>query len=176
MLDRHRASGATFAVSWNSDRPSLTALATAAHIDRKAGIYQAAEPQRAEDVVAVSFGVWRYIVVPGVVELDLAATLEKMSAEVELWPNSDAYDLDVRVGEKRWCVDVKDWRSATRLAADLKRDPPSLPEASRTVKSRVVVPHARANQITVLRQVLPAGVKACTDRQLIADVASAVRS
>ncbi len=41
-----------------------------------------------------------------------------------MWPFVDYFDLDVRCGDKRWRVDVKDHSSDRRLARQLSEAPP----------------------------------------------------
>lgn len=51
----------------------------------------------------------RYIVDPGLAELDLKHKLEKRGLLVQLWPDFDKYDLRVTAQDGRvWLVDVKD--------------------------------------------------------------------
>jgi hypothetical protein len=69
---------------------------------------------------AVPFPVWRYITIPGLLELRLYDELTKLGATVTLWPYTDLYDLDVRAGTRlHRKVDVKVWASAHDLATAL---------------------------------------------------------
>lgn len=90
------------------------------------------------------FGLWRYTLLPGLLERDLAQRLEAIpDTAVTLWPELDAYDLDVRRGPRRWRVDVKDHASARSLARHLH----SKPVATET---HIVVPDYRRHQLTTL--------------------------
>src|SRR5271157_414092 len=89
--------------------------------------------------------VWRYTLQPGLVELDLAARLERIpGVEVVLWPERDRYDLDVRAGEASWAVDVKDWSIAAKLAYYFHRHDPS-------ERLFIVLPEWRRDHIAVLK-------------------------
>lgn len=177
LLERDRNGGARFRVTWSREgQPSLVTLSAPRMRHPMVKEPSRVAPLRADDVSAVSYGVWRYIVIPGVVELTLAEHLESLpGVVVELWPDLDRYDLDIRAGDVRWCVDVKDWRSPARLAADLSRNPPALPSPHQNTRPRIVVPHNKRNQIPTLRQAVPSGVKVVTDQQLLAEINKAVR-
>lgn len=98
--------------------------------------------------VSLRSGIWRYTVLPGLAELDLAARLEAVTdVEVQLWPYVDAYDLDVRRGEHHWCVDVKDYASVTALASHLRVHTPRRP-------TWIVVPDERKEQVSHLKRLV----------------------
>jgi hypothetical protein len=82
--------------------------------------------RRVDNAVCVDPGVWRYIVVPGASEVRIAASMEKLGADVQLWPDMDAYDLHIRAGRLEQRLDVKEYRSARRLIEDLRDKPPSV--------------------------------------------------
>ncbi len=133
-------------------------------------------PLPAADAVAVSFPVWRYLVVPGVTELQLADRLGQLpSAAVVLWPELDRYDLDIRVAGRRWCVDVKDWRSAPALAAALAARPTDFPDPDRTTVNLIVVPDHRGEQVPLLAERLPRTLQVTTASGLLRTVRGAAR-
>jgi hypothetical protein len=103
--------------------------------------------RRADNAVCVDPGVWRYIVVPGASEVRIAASLEKLGADVRLWPDMDAYDLHVRAGGREWRLDVKEYRSARRLIEDLRDKPPSV---------TILLPATHVHQLDVIANGLPA--------------------
>jgi len=90
-------------------------------------------------------GVWRYTLLPGLAELALAKRLQAIDAEVVLWPYLDAWDLDVRLGDQHWRVDVKDWHDPAALWRQLSGLPAD-PEPM-----WVVLPDTHAWQIEFLR-------------------------
>jgi hypothetical protein len=101
-------------------------------------------------MAALRPGVWRYTVLPGLVELDLAERLTAIpDVTVALWPDVDAYDLDVQRREVRWRIDVKDHRSALGLARHLAERPCTAP-------TWIVVPDDHADQVPILRRLVPA--------------------
>jgi hypothetical protein len=102
--------------------------------------------RRADNAVCVDPGVWRYIVVPGACEVRIAASLEKLGADVQLWPGMDAYDLHVRAGRLELRLDVKEYRSARRLVEDLRDRPPS---------ATIVLPATHEQQLDVITTSLP---------------------
>jgi len=101
-------------------------------------------PMPEQGMASLRPGVWRFTVLPGLEELDLARRLGSIGGvEIQLWPFVDAYDLDVRRGDHHWRVDVKDHSSAVSLARHLNERP-------RREPIWIVVPDARREQIPVL--------------------------
>lgn len=127
------------------------------------GTLSAPEPVAVSaDMAQLRRGVWRYTLLPGLVELALADRLNRLDGvSVELWPERDRYDLRIRVGTHTWVVDVKDWGSAPALARHLSHvEPPEL--------VHIVVPAHKKQQLGVLRERCPNRKFAfCTDRQLV---------
>lgn len=79
-----------------------------------------------EGVLWLTSGLRRYVMRPGLIEIKLQEQLETLGLSVDMWPNYDAYDLRVQVGNEFWAVDVKDWSNPFRLAASarsIRRDP-----------------------------------------------------
>jgi REase associating with pPIWI_RE len=71
------------------------------------------------DHFAVSRAVWRYITLPGVLEIGLRDYALKLGADVTLWPHLDEYDLRITIGGRTWRIDVKAWASPVALARAL---------------------------------------------------------
>lgn len=62
----------------------------------------------------------RYIVAPGVYEINAMKRLRQLGLSVELWPGYDTYDLHIAFSNgDGWAVDVKDWRFPHLLARHL---------------------------------------------------------
>ena len=81
------------------------------------------ELQAIDDWRTVPYPVWRYVTIPGLLELALKDDLDKLGADVELWPFTDLYDLDVRVGARlHRRVDVKAWSSPHDLVTALANE------------------------------------------------------
>lgn len=63
----------------------------------------------------------RYVVLPGIYEVNTMRQLHTMGLSVDLWPNYDAYDLRITFPDgATWAIDVKDWHSPHLLARKLK--------------------------------------------------------
>jgi hypothetical protein len=138
-------------------------------------------PGRANRIKALRRPVWRYVTIPGLLELALAETLREVGAQVALWPNLDEYDLHITLTQtpttqalasqattREWTVDVKDWRSAHQLAAALRAEPPNA--------QWIVIPDHKAADLALLRRVLrPAGVHVATASGLRHAVHEAMR-
>jgi len=91
----------------------------------------------------VPYGIWRYTVQPGLGELQLARDLQAIPAEVQLWPELDAYDLRVSRNGRDWFVDVKDWENPVALGQSL------VPLSGKELT--IVVPDYRREQLDYLR-------------------------
>jgi hypothetical protein len=62
----------------------------------------------------------RYIVAPGIYEINAMKHLRHLGLSVELWPGYDTYDLHIAFPNgEGWAVDVKDWRFPHLLARHL---------------------------------------------------------
>jgi hypothetical protein len=112
--------------------------------------YRAPDPASVEDAVRLRRGTWRYVLLPGLVELELEESLRGLpDISVALWPEIDRYDLHVEhtADKKTWRVDVKDWTNPVALA---KR----LAGARSETQMHLVVPNRRRWQVTVLREAL----------------------
>lgn len=107
--------------------------------------YDAPEVMEAESLVCLRRGIWRYTVLPGLVELELRDRLEQHDdIQVTLWPDLDAYDLRVETLDASYQVDVKDW---TLPRYSINRLPPRSPDQP---TMHIVVPDERADHLTTL--------------------------
>ncbi|QKW28696.1 hypothetical protein HUT11_23265 [Streptomyces seoulensis] len=114
----------------------------------------------ADDSRCVDFGVWRFVVVPGASELRIERDLKGLGATVELWPDLDRYDLRVQVGEHEFRIDVKEYRSAHRLIADLR---------ARTPAARILLPMTHEHQLGTLRTAMPS-LQVTTETKFLTEV------
>ncbi|GAA3121489.1 hypothetical protein [Streptosporangium carneum] len=115
------------------------------------GSRQTVKARTVEGAACVEESVWRYIVVPGVVEVRLRDRIAALpDVDAVLYPGQDTYDIGVRrPGAKEWAftLDVKDYSSARALAGKL---------AVRRITARhLVIPDYRGDQLGELRQRLP---------------------
>lgn len=60
-------------------------------------------------------GVMFFMSFHGRFEIDLNEYCNSLGIESELWPNHDAYDLHVTIGEKQFAIDVKNYSNPYRL-------------------------------------------------------------
>lgn len=105
------------------------------------------------DHLALNRPVWRYGVLPTLLEIELRDRLKgRAHVRVEMWPGElrpDEYDLKVTVAVpgrpvRTWRVDAKDWASAAALAqALLERDP-------KPYTLYIVVPDHQAHEVAYL--------------------------
>jgi hypothetical protein len=124
-----------------------------------------------EDRLRLRRGAWRYTLLPGLAELDLARRLEAVpGASVELWPQRDRYDLLIRLAGSEWRVDVKDWTDGGSLAESLRQRPVS-------GEAWIVVPDNRKHQVGLLEErCSQSGWRFATATSLLHLIESAARS
>ncbi|MGN9846929.1 restriction endonuclease-related protein [Nonomuraea sp. H19] len=114
-----------------------------------------------DGAVCVDESIWRYIVVPGVVEVRLRDRINAIAGvSADLYPCKDLYDIGVRrTTEESWrfTLDVKDFASAAALANKLIEKP--------IAAGHLVIPDYRSDQLIELRRLLP-GVAIATETQI----------
>ncbi|MEU3022474.1 hypothetical protein ABZ644_07255 [Nocardiopsis alba] len=109
-----------------------------------------------EEHRALKRGVWKFTVLPGLCELRMYQVLSELlgplgkKASVVLWPGTDSYDLRVQVvgpdgASVVFRVDVKDYRSGTRLAEAV-----DLAGGDKGGAEWLVVPDHRSGQVDIL--------------------------
>lgn len=114
------------------------------------GSYEAPPLRDADALVCLRRGIWRYTVLPGLIELELRDRLQRDSdVQVILWPELDAYDLQVETSSQSYQVDVKDW---TLPRYSLRRLPPRSPDQPTMY---IVVPDDRADHLATLDEADP---------------------
>lgn len=129
------------------------------------GARRARAARPVQDAVCVNESVWRYVVVPGVVEVrlhDRIAALDGVASQ--LYPGKDMFDILVRPADcppdqsLAWEVslDVKDHRSARALAEKLTASP--------VPAQYVVLPRYRKYQLRELIRLLPSVQFVAEDR------------
>lgn len=136
-----RSHGADYQLSASSE-PDAVPTVSARTSTRKV----APRARNAADSVCVPEAIWRFIVVPGLAELELRDKLERVPwTSVSMWPGRDVCDLRVRVDgcTQMWEVDVKDHARVSTIA----ERPPSA--------QTLVVPNSRSQQLRTLRERLP---------------------
>jgi REase associating with pPIWI_RE len=118
---------------------------------------------------AVPLPVWRYITIPGLLELWLYDELTRLGATVRLWPYTDLFDLDVRVGTRlHRKVDVKVWASVYDLTSALVAD-------EEHPADTIVIPDHQRGLVGFLAQNLhQVGLTVWTARMLLERVTAAV--
>jgi hypothetical protein len=139
----HRQALGSFRVRWGrAGTPRLSAV--------RRDIPPRPEAQPVDEHVYLVHPVWRYSTIPGLAERDLAHELAVIGGvEVQLWPQTDAYDLRVLVAGTTWerHVDVKDYADAGRLASAL-----SLKHSLHDSRMVIIVPPHRARQVGLLNE------------------------
>lgn len=131
------------------------------------------------DHLALSRPVWRYGVLPTLLEIELRDRLKAQAhVRVEMWPGElrpDEYDLRITVAVpgrrvRTWRVDAKDWASAAALAkALLEREP-------KPYALCIVVPDHQGHEVAYLKARLTGRrTKVLTLTRLVEQVKRAAR-
>ncbi|MFD9946741.1 hypothetical protein ACFWYW_17255 [Nonomuraea sp. NPDC059023] len=111
-----------------------------------------------QGAACVDESTWRYIVVPGAVEVRLNDRINALpGVSTRLYPDKDRCDIAVHAGERELTLDVKDYGSATALAARLSAHP--------IAADLLVLPQYRREQLPELRRLLP-GPPPVTEEQI----------
>jgi len=113
-------------------------------------------PEPPSQLYRVRHPIRRYVVAPGVYEVNATRMLETLGLRVELWPGYDKYDLRIIFPHQQqvWAVDIKDWRFPHLLAPQLT----SLPHGGSWTWDRAfyAIPDERvqeqSNYLAILQQ------------------------
>ncbi|MEC4804087.1 MAG: hypothetical protein SAJ12_06575 [Jaaginema sp. PMC 1079.18] len=128
--------------------------------------------KKAKDFKAVTFGVHKFGVLPGIWEIKLAEELSKLGLRVTLWPAIDEFDLLVEFSKKvRWSIDLKDW---SYLDEDRLR---KVQFCFNTTQTFVVFPDEREDilRVKVVRQYLESSLEGVR-LKLMSEVISEAKS
>ncbi|MFH0246219.1 hypothetical protein ACGRHY_28230 [Streptomyces sp. HK10] len=157
---RHTERGARFAMTSQDGQWRL---------DPAGGeIRHAPQLQPVEGRVALSYGLWQWIVLPGLLEIELKERAEEAGAQVRLWPYGDSYDLHITKNGAVWRVDVKTWADPQGIAQRMRED------SEGCAGLTVVIPEHLGGYTKVLTRVLgPHGARVITDVTLTDEVSAA---
>lgn len=106
---------------------------------------------------------WKYTLLPGLLELQLAQQLSEHGLDVTLWPDVDRSDLRVVFGGIDLDIDAKVWISPRSLGRHLES---MLPSTLRWI----VTPDYQKAHIPWLRSVSPAGLQVFTQSECIKEL------
>lgn len=121
------------------------------------------EGQDGQERLMLNPALWKFTLQPGLLELSLAHALTERGYEVELWPNVDRTDLRIRIGQSTQDIDAKVWVSAHELAKHIEQIPSHLPRW-------IVIPDYQKQNIPLLREHCPMGVRVFTQSQCVQEV------
>jgi hypothetical protein len=103
---------------------------------------------------------WKFTLQPGLLELALAEKLTEKGFEVLLWPDVDRTDLRIQFGDSTQDIDAKVWVSPYALAKHIE-------QISNQVSRWIVIPDYQKQNIPLLRERCPAGVRVFTQSQCV---------
>jgi len=131
------------------------------------GWYFKSNKLNSQKLLRVRRGIRRYIVDPGLLELNLFKRIEKLQGlkDVILYPNNDEYDLElIFESGTSWLVDVKDWVNPYMLNHNLK------PFSTNVIREKafIVVPSFRGSAyVKTLRSICKKGYEVLDDKQFV---------
>lgn len=107
--------------------------------------------------------IWKFTLLPGLLELQLAEQLLQHGVEVTLWPNVDRSDLRVKYGGMDLDIDAKVWISPRALGHHL--------EGVRASTLRwIVIPDYQKAHVGWLQNACPPGLQVFTQSQCIKEL------
>ena len=110
----------------------------------------------ANDAMMLQPPIWKFTLVPGLLELSLARRIAAIGLEPRLWPDVDAADVQVVVHEEVVDIDAKVWRSLRHLAAHLKSMAAPSPRW-------IVIPDFMKQHVGYLREQVPPSIRLFTE-------------
>lgn len=126
--------------------------------------------ENGSNLLRVKRGIRRYIVDPGIIEMNLYKELCKIGKdngqfEVELYPNKDEYDISIKLKNgETWMIDVKDWAVPQQLAFHIK----PFSSTSEYAKAFLIVPNYRGEKyVEKLKVICDKGYIIMTDKEII---------
>jgi len=105
---------------------------------------------------------WKYTLLPGLLELQLAERLSKHGLDVTLWPDVDRSDLQIVLGGMKLDIDAKVWVSPRSLATYLESMGPS-------TMRWIVIPDYQQSHIPWLRSLCP-GLQIFTQSECVKEL------
>lgn len=107
--------------------------------------------------------IWKFTLVPGLLELSIARRIEEIGLEAILWPDVDTSDVRTFVDGKTINIDAKVWYSASRLATHLK-------SLSSGQACWIVIPDYMERDISYLREQSPPQIAVFTESGCIREI------
>ncbi|WP_286901483.1 MULTISPECIES: hypothetical protein [Pseudomonas] len=117
------------------------------------------EPRSVDNNYRLKTGLWKFTLVPGLLELNLLQRLTKLGLQPTLWPGVDKADIRFVVGSEEIEIDAKVWASSTLLCDHLANLP------ARPLW--IVIPDYQASHLQSLREACPKHVIVMTQTQCI---------
>ncbi|RON51842.1 restriction endonuclease-related protein [Pseudomonas frederiksbergensis] len=121
------------------------------------------EGHRAGSSVMLKPAIWKFTLVPGLLELSLYRRLNDLGLTVELWPEFDKADVRVTIGEHTLDLDAKVWHSPNRLLTHLKSLPAAYPHW-------IVIPDYQRKSVNYLDIETPSHIRVFTESQCIKEI------
>jgi len=127
----------------------------------------AVEGQPANNKYRLRTGLWKFTLIPGLLELRLLHRISQLGLQTELWPDVDRADLRVTWEGSEWEVDAKVWASPMLLDWHLR----SLSGTPRWI----VIPDYQRSFVHSLNENCPSNLQVMTEAQCLRKVLQACR-
>lgn len=106
---------------------------------------------------------WKFTLLPGLLELSLAQRIAEIGLEVTLWPDVDRADLRINLPHGTLDVDAKVWASPHYLAKQLA-------ESENDAPRWIVIPDYQKAHVTMLADRTPAHIQVFTQSDCIKEL------
>ena len=144
--------------AWCRDKKSVFQLKGSQLVNRVNNSTLKGEPPK--DRLMLNAALWKFTLQPGLLELALAEKLTEKGFEVSLWPDVDRTDLRIQFGDLTQDIDAKVWVSPYALAKHIE-------QISNQASRWIVIPDYQKQNIPLLRERCPAGVRVFTQSQCL---------
>jgi hypothetical protein len=144
--------------AWCREKKSLFQLKGSQLINRVNSSSLKGEPPKSR--LMLKAALWKFTLQPGLLELALAEKLTEKGFAALLWPDVDRADLRIQFGDSIQDIDAKVWVSPYELSKHIEQIP-------NHVSRWIVIPDYQKQNIPLLRERCPAGVRVFTQSQCV---------
>lgn len=120
------------------------------------------EPQPVENTQRLKTALWKFTLIPGLIELRLYKRFVEMGLHPELWPEVDQADIRLLIGDKKIDLDAKVWASTGLLGNHL--------EMLDSRETWVIIPDYQKSYVHSLNETCPPNLMVMSESQCVRKV------
>lgn len=113
--------------------------------------------------------IWKFTLIPGLLELSVANRLEQLGYPTQLWPHYDRADVATIILGETVNIDAKVWSSSFLLASHLASMPVGDP-------CMIVIPDSKSGDLNFLRQKAPARFRVETETSFFRSLPTCIKA